>query len=317
MTAAGIYRPLRGTRNDEDRRRQVAGSGFAQSGALIQTDANTFRARVRQMLGPSIVGRVRRLSRFPGMRALIHPDPEVKRWIEIAWRTADETGFKVASGPFKGLDLEPVGEPGLMTIRELLGIYEEELHPWIETLVAHGYRNVIDIGAARGYYAVGLAIRMPNARVVAFEEQKAQAEVLTQVAERNGVSSRIAVRGHCDHQSLAAALEGREGVLIVSDCEGAEFDLLDASRLPALVSCDILAEVHGHLGAGLAIQLEQRFQETHWLLRMMPKGAKRGAGVQGALTAAPNVPAEWRPEGAYWLLLLRRDTWPLQAAISG
>jgi len=252
---------------------------------------------------------IRRLSRFSVVRRLIHPDPEVQRWIAAGWRTVAATRFRVAAGPFRGLDMKPVGEPGLMTIRELLGVYEEELHPWIETLVSHGYRDVIDIGAARGYYAVGLAIRMPEARIVAFEEQKAQADVLAQVAGRNGVSSRLEVRGHCDHQSLAAALEGRKGTLIVSDCEGGEFELLDQSELPALASCDILVEVHGHLGAGLAPELEHRFQRSHWLFRMMPRKGKAGAEKL-------QVPDEWRPDGAYWLLLLRRDHWPAKTAIT-
>lgn len=296
----------------------MADQALAQGGAPARTDAGMLRAQIKRMLGPAMVRKVRSLSRFAAVRALIHPDPEVQHWIAMGWQTAKATGFKVASGPFKGMDMEPVGEPGTMAIRELLGVYEEELHPWIETLVSHGYKDIIDIGAARGYYAVGLAIRMPSVRVVAFEELKAQADVLAQVAERNGVSSRVAVRGHCDHQTLREALKGREGALIVSDCEGAEFDLLDETELPALASCDLLVEVHGHRGAGLADMLEQRFQGTHWLHRMMPSREGTGANADGIkkINGMSQVPTEIRPDGVYWLLLLRQEHWPPQAGVT-
>lgn len=291
------------------------GQTLTQNSSLAEANPEAFRRRIKRVLGPSVARRIGRLSRFSVFRGLIHPDPEVQRWNAIAWRVAKETGFKVAAGPFKGLDLKPTGEP---RIRELLGVYEEELHPWIEMLVSHGYKSVIDIGAACGYYAVGLATRTPGVNVLAFEQQKVEAEVLARVAERNGVSSRLTVRGHCDQRSLAEALEGRGGSLIVSDCEGAEFHLLEPSKIPALYSCDLLVEVHGYLDLSLSQALEGRFQNSHWLFRITPRipADNLSADPTQQEKSLSQIPSELRPAGAYWLLLLRRGEWSPQAAVS-
>ena len=49
----------------------------------------------------------------------------------------------------------------------LVGCYEEELHHVIVRL--SGYRTVVNIGSSHGYYAVGLALRMTEANVLAFD----------------------------------------------------------------------------------------------------------------------------------------------------
>ena len=58
---------------------------------------------------------------------------------------------------------------GSAYIPKLLGIYERELAPYIERAVAWQPRLVVELGAAEGYYAVGMARRLPRAHVVAFE----------------------------------------------------------------------------------------------------------------------------------------------------
>jgi hypothetical protein len=43
------------------------------------------------------------------------------------------------------------------------GCYEHELHGEIEQLVTRGFDAVLNIGCGEGYYAIGLARRMPTA----------------------------------------------------------------------------------------------------------------------------------------------------------
>ncbi len=78
-------------------------------------------------------------------------------------------GSIVLDGPFRGLNY--LVENNTVPTHKLLGTYEKELWPIIEEIIARDYRTIIDIGAAEGYYVVGLAQRMPEARVVAFEAQ--------------------------------------------------------------------------------------------------------------------------------------------------
>jgi hypothetical protein len=73
--------------------------------------------------------------------------------------------IEILDGPFTGLKF--VGCSNLGTIvPKWIGTYESQLQPIIESIIGSGdYRTVIDIGAAEGYYAVGLAWRLPHASV--------------------------------------------------------------------------------------------------------------------------------------------------------
>ncbi len=84
------------------------------------------------------------------------------------WRSAllDNTltardGTGVLDGPFKGMAYPVRAAEGARAAR-VLGAYEAGLEPVIETIIRRAYATVIDIGCAEGYYAVGLARRMPQ-----------------------------------------------------------------------------------------------------------------------------------------------------------
>src|SRR5436190_882004 len=64
---------------------------------------------------------------------------------------------KVLGGIFKGLQYPRFESSGSGLVTKLLGSYENELHPFIQQLGANKYTEIIDIGCAEGYYAVGLA----------------------------------------------------------------------------------------------------------------------------------------------------------------
>src|SRR5262245_2169669 len=70
-------------------------------------------------------------------------------------------GARIRGGPFAGMAyLDGVSEGSF--IARLLGVYEAELHPHLDAIMADGIDCVIDIGCAEGYYAVGLAYRYPG-----------------------------------------------------------------------------------------------------------------------------------------------------------
>ncbi|MDP6095842.1 MAG: hypothetical protein QGG67_07640 [Gammaproteobacteria bacterium] len=47
-------------------------------------------------------------------------------------------------------------------IPKLLGCYEQELHHVANSIAETGYKNVVNIGCAEGYYAVGLTRLLPE-----------------------------------------------------------------------------------------------------------------------------------------------------------
>ena len=52
----------------------------------------------------------------------------------------------------------------------LLGTWELELTEIWERILANDYSLMVDVGAAEGYYAVGMNLRKPNAEVIAYED---------------------------------------------------------------------------------------------------------------------------------------------------
>ena len=76
---------------------------------------------------------------------------------------------RVLSGPFAGmrLELSPVSSRHLLGY--VLGTQELELRDTVESIVRRGYATIINVGAADGYYAIGLARRLPSTEIVGFE----------------------------------------------------------------------------------------------------------------------------------------------------
>ena len=182
----------------------------------------------------------------------------------IANTLVERSGTKVLSGPFKGMDYAIRAAEGSRAAR-LLGSYEASLAPVIETIVSRAYRLVIDIGCAEGYYAVGLARRMPQSRILARDESATAQALCRQLAEINGVADRVAVGGRMTHADFAMCAS--QTTLILCDIEGAEAELLDPAAAPGLLSADILVEAHDVLRPGLADLITSRFAASHLVTR--------------------------------------------------
>ncbi len=100
--------------------------------------------------------------------------------------TRERTQCRVYSGPFTGMRYGPTAV-GSAYIPKLLGTYERELAPLIEQACSQSPRWIVDIGAAEGYYAVGLAMRNKSAQVIAFEDEERGRVSLLRTAELNEV----------------------------------------------------------------------------------------------------------------------------------
>ncbi len=169
-------------------------------------------------------------------------------------------GDKVFSGPFRGMKL----------VREamnrhfapaLLGTYEWELHGVVEEVIAKKYRNIVNVGCSYGYYAVGLALRMPDAKIYAYDIDPEARELCGKMAEANGVEDRIVIaeRFKGEDSSLFADSE----TLLFMDVESSEDELLDPRKYPDLLKMDVIVELHDCFKPGLSTSIPLRFAETH------------------------------------------------------
>ena len=77
--------------------------------------------------------------------------------------------LKVQFGPFKDLKYAKALAAGSAILPKLTGTYEDELHPFIDMMITQQPDLVIDIGCAEGYYANGMAMRLPDTEVWAID----------------------------------------------------------------------------------------------------------------------------------------------------
>lgn len=171
------------------------------------------------------------------------------------------SGLRVLAGPFEGMNYVTESH-GAAYIPKIVGCYERELYGVIDEVIAGGHDLMVDVGAAEGYYAVGLAMRC-DAPIVAFEMSPKGRALATKVADKNGVSGRIDLRGECQTTDLEAALAEAQQPFVLVDVEGFEARLLDLQAVPALRRATVLVEIHEVERPGITADLLHRFGETH------------------------------------------------------
>ncbi len=169
--------------------------------------------------------------------------------------------LKVRSGPFTGMLYPHAESVGSCFIPKILGSYEKEIGNLLEQLCAKDYTEVVDIGCAEGYYAVGLAMRLKKAKVFGFDTNSRAIELCKQMADLNNVQDRIILGNFCDQTVLKNLPLTR--ALIVCDCEGYEKKLFTDKIASALINHDLLIEVHDIFDPTISSHLRDVFKNTH------------------------------------------------------
>lgn len=216
-------------------------------------------------------------------------------------------GTTVQSGPFAGMEYPFAATEGAGASR-LLGCYEASLIPVIETIIARPYATVIDVGCAEGYYAVGLARRMPQAQIIARDANPAAVQICAKLAAANGVADRIRIGGLMTHSDFDVCAD--QPTLVICDIEGGEADLLDPARATGLRHADILVETHDCITSGLSTLIHDRFCVTHDIKRLdrtlnpdaLPDWMHGHNDLDRLLALW-----EWRSGPTPWLWMTRKD----------
>ena len=158
------------------------------------------------------------------------------------------------------------------------------------------------------YYAIGLARRLPQTKVIGFEMEPRGQQALQEMAALNGVNARVEVRGKCEPADLAAALGNEPDAVVVCDVEGYEEQLLDPTAVPALRHTAILVELHDFIIPQITETLKQRFAATHRIIHIWQEPRSRDEFPWRTLGTAL-LPksyldwsvSEWRPVRMAWL----------------
>lgn len=217
------------------------------------------------------------------------------------------SGFnRVQSGPFKGLRYVRKSV-GSNWAPKILGTYELELHPCFNKLCRQPWELLIDVGAAEGYYAVGLALTTQTT-VIAFEQEERGRDLILKMAILNKVADKLSIHGHCSPETLINSLGENKRTLVVMDVEGYETTLLNESVIPHLGESTVLVEIHEGATREVTRLLNARFEKTHritefetrprtfsdflapWWIRHL---AARPIWIQAAMNESREGPMTW------------------------
>ncbi|MGH8579332.1 MAG: hypothetical protein ACREVK_04090 [Gammaproteobacteria bacterium] len=186
----------------------------------------------------------------------------VAQWRRDEARVVQALGTNVAAGPFAGMRYLEVGS-GSSLGPKLAGTYELEICDALEAAIAGKPTLILNAGCDEGYYAVGLLIRLPRARCIAWDRSELARDRGRQLASINGVADRLELRAEATATAIQECLGDAERVLIICDIEGGEVEVLDPTAAPQLRRCTIIAELHEHLRPGLTSVLAERFKPSH------------------------------------------------------
>ncbi|HEY0220396.1 MAG TPA: hypothetical protein VGC26_11630 [Afipia sp.] len=203
------------------------------------------------------------------------PAPDMTTFTKFVANTIrSQNDGVVSTGPFRGMKMSsstPWSSHDQAS--RLLGCYEQELHPAIEQAISRNPDLVINIGSGDGYYATGLALRVPMANVIAFDTL-VPAQIATKaIAKLNKVDGRVEARGHCDPEALAKLVSRSQRALIFSDCEGYEEKLFSADTINAYRDSSLIIECHDFQDSRVTKKLTDLFSATHHVLNIV-EGAR-------------------------------------------
>jgi hypothetical protein len=189
---------------------------------------------------------------------------------------------------------------------KVLGTYECELHEAMADVLASDMSEFVDIGCADGYYAVGVAVRRPDVKVVAFDIDPPARHMTRLLARTNGVSVDVRSEATTDYLDSLS-----QGAVVFSDCEGCESELLDPVRAPALRRLRIIVEVHDFLDPMISASLRSRFAGTHTMHEIGTE-PRDGAAYPELRSLQPAerdaLLSERRPAPMTWLVMQPRHT---------
>ena len=178
-----------------------------------------------------------------------------------------ELNYKIVlNGPFKGMHYGSIGALCSTFIPKIIGSYESELHSIIQEIIKTGYTEIWDVGCAEGYYAVGLALSMPNTKITAFDIELDARKNCFELAKLNFVEERVLIREKCD--AFLINNFNFENGLILSDCEGYELELFENVNL-VNKNLDFLIEIHEWpLDRNVEKRMIEKFASTHDVIKI-------------------------------------------------
>lgn len=190
------------------------------------------------------------------------------RSARIANTIIQKQGREILYGPFKGMNFIDNVSEGCY-VPKLLGIYESELHEYINQIVLNKPDIFINVGSAEGYYAVGLKKLLPDTDVFAFDTDINAQEKCKELSIMNNVNINI------EGEFSSGILDNfkNKKVAFMCDIEGDESNLITEETIDMYSEIEVCIELHynnnGKHNVGL---IPKMFQRSHKTELVMQKG---------------------------------------------
>lgn len=168
----------------------------------------------------------------------------------------------VRHGPFKGMKYIESSSLWNVYLPKLLGSYEREIHPAIAKICKTKYSQILDIGCAEGYYAIGFALNIPKAKIFAYDTQKEAREKCEKMVCLNKVEDKVEIRSTFTPNELKDFPFAKKS-LVMCDCEGCEKILFTRKTLKNLKKTDLLIELHDNVDINISTYITELFKKTH------------------------------------------------------
>jgi hypothetical protein len=179
------------------------------------------------------------------LRILKQPNEIQRAKNKVLNKIVLEHGHQVAYGTFKGMKLSKNtywSKNDIIT--HILGVYEKHVLKKIIEFSKKGNYPFIDIGAADGYFAIGMAFSETFKKIYAFEIDEEGRRSLNRNIENNLCKDKVVVDIEANFENLKEIVDKNKSAVILIDIEGSEFDLLDDNLLKLLSNCYIVCELH-------------------------------------------------------------------------
>jgi hypothetical protein len=168
----------------------------------------------------------------------------------------------VKHGPFTGLIYPEFIYHNNPYFSKIMGSYEQEISHLIEKICQNNFQQIINIGCADGYYAVGFAKRIPNVSVFAYDRNKRARKHCSEMASLNHVADRVFINNTFVAEMVKEFnFSGKS--FILCDCEGDEKKIFTKATLSYFILWELLIEVHDFIDLTIGDHLKEVFSTTH------------------------------------------------------
>ena len=162
---------------------------------------------------------------------------------------AKKFNYVVTDGPFKNLKLSKRLSWGKGIIgSKVLGQYEREIQELIvEIQKNNSIKTFLDLGAADGYFALGVLVNNIFYKSIASETSLELRNSLKLNANDNNVLNRLEIFDEFNENSFNEIFKKKPkkgDFLILCDIEGSEFRLFNEKTLKFLNNLNVIIEIH-------------------------------------------------------------------------